>query len=57
MSLFLALALTATTFPADARPRVLVVVGAPGTDEYGTVFAKSAELWEAAAKKGSPLFR
>jgi hypothetical protein len=56
VSTFLTLLLTATTFPADARPRVLVVVGAAGTDEYGAAFARSAELWQAAAQKGGVAF-
>ncbi|MDR3623046.1 MAG: hypothetical protein P4L85_27080 [Paludisphaera borealis] len=51
------LALLATTLclalaePAD-RTSVLVVVGAPGTPEYGAEFRRWAELWRTAAKKG-----
>lgn len=42
--------------PADAesseRPTVLVVVGAPGTEEYGKQFRTWAERWRQAAKRG-----
>jgi hypothetical protein len=38
--------------PAD-RACVLVVVGAPGTSEYGAEFRRWAELWRNAAKKGA----
>ena len=31
---------------------VVIVVGTPGTPEFGQVFTKSADAWEAAAKKG-----
>ena len=38
--------------PALAASDVVLVVGAPGTQEYGEVFAKSAQAWQAAAKEG-----
>lgn len=40
-----------TLAPAD-RPEVLIVVGAPGTPEYGEMFEEWADRWEAAAAKG-----
>ena len=49
--LALALALASTgADPAD-RPRVVVVVGAPGTPEYEVQFRKWAEGWKSAAEK------
>ena len=42
-----------TTARAADVPTVLIVVGAPGEEEYGTAFAKAAELWRAAAEKGA----
>jgi hypothetical protein len=38
--------------PAD-RPSVVVVVGAPGTPEYGDQFRRWADLWVSAAGKAS----
>jgi hypothetical protein len=43
------------TQPAP-RPRVVVVVGAPGTDEYKLQFLAWAERWRAAAKMGGADF-
>ena len=37
--------------PAE-RPSVIVVVGAPGEEEYGRSFAQWASRWEKAAKQG-----
>ncbi len=34
------------------RPAVIVVVGAPGTPEYGEQFSKWADLWKQACSKG-----
>ncbi len=40
-------------FPCPALGSdVVVVVGTPGTPEFGQVFTQSAEAWEAAAKSG-----
>jgi hypothetical protein len=49
--LAICLSLLATT--DDDRPCVLVVVGAPGTPDYGVQFRNWADLWQAAAEKGS----
>lgn len=40
---------------AEAPPRadVIVVIGAPGTDEYGQEFTRAAEAWRVAAVQGS----
>ncbi|MEJ7637621.1 MAG: hypothetical protein WKF75_06420 [Singulisphaera sp.] len=45
----------ATTGPDD-RPCVIVVVGAPGSSEYGIEFRRWASLWRAAAEKASAEF-
>jgi len=37
---------------ADDKPTVIVVVGVDGTPEYGATFAKSADAWADAAKRG-----
>ena len=50
--LTLCLALAATT-TLDDRPALIVVVGAPGTPEYGSAFRQWAEGWQAAGAKGS----
>src|SRR5687768_7231556 len=42
----------ATAEPAE-RPCVVVVTGAPGEPEYEAEFRRWADLWEAAAAKGS----
>jgi hypothetical protein len=34
-------------------PTVIIIVGAAGAAEYGTVFTQSAELWQKAASKGN----
>lgn len=38
--------------PAADRPTVIIVVGAPGEEDYGRRFAEWAGLWEKAAKLG-----
>lgn len=45
-------------FVADAQPApsVVVVVGAPGTDEYGRLFREWAERWQQAAARGQAQF-
>lgn len=42
---------------AAEKPSVVVVTGAPGTEEYGQEFAKWADQWKAAAKKAKATFR
>lgn len=56
MSVAFALSVAWAALAVEARPQVLVVVGAEGTPEYGEVFRKSAEKWEAAAAKGNAEF-
>ncbi len=51
-SLVVCLCLTAAP-PADDRPCVITVVGAPGTPEYAGRFKEWAHLWQAAATKGN----
>lgn len=52
MNAMLALALClAAPEGADDRPRVVIVVGAPGDLEYRAQFRRSARLWDAAAAK------
>lgn len=51
VALALALAVQRTDHPA-----VLVVVGAPGSAEYGAEFGRWADLWKAAAGKGGVPF-
>ncbi|HET6883153.1 MAG TPA: hypothetical protein VFI31_23490 [Pirellulales bacterium] len=46
----------ATQSPAVERPTVLVVVGAPGTEEYGKQFRAWAERWKSAAGRGNAEF-
>ena len=38
--------------PADERPTVITVVGAPGSPDYEPEFRRWADLWQAAASKG-----
>lgn len=52
MHILLALNLCLTA-GLDDRPTLLVVVGAPGTPEYGAMFQRWADQWQTAAKKGS----
>ena len=47
-----ALLLMPTLMLADDHPRVIIVVGAEGTPEYGQQFRQWAERWQAAAKQG-----
>lgn len=56
MSLLLTLCIALANPPAAERQTVIVVVGAPGTEEYGAAFAKSAGEWKAAAAKGEAAF-
>lgn len=42
--------------PTADRPTVIVVVGAPGTEEYGTAFQQWAERWQNAAHCGAADF-
>jgi hypothetical protein len=56
VSLSLAFALITAMLTADPRPRVLVVVGAEGTPEYGTAFRKWADSWQTAANHGGAAF-
>lgn len=53
MSLFLLLSLFATADGPEERPRVVVVVGASGTPEYGRAFDRWAGRWRTAAEKGA----
>jgi hypothetical protein len=52
----LALTLMSALLAADARPRVLVVVGAVGADEYGTAFNAWADQWRTTADQGGAVF-
>jgi hypothetical protein len=38
------------------RPTVIVVVGAPGGEEYGEKFSEWADRWEIAAKTAAAHF-
>ena len=42
---------------AAEKPSVIVVTGAPGTEEYGRDFAKWADQWKAASEKAKATFR
>jgi hypothetical protein len=53
MSTLLAMTLCLAMDQPKDHPSVLVVVGAPGTDEYRAEFHRWASLWRAAAEKGS----
>lgn len=45
--------ITIASVPVEqARPIVIVAVGAAGEDEYGKEFRESAELWQKAARRG-----
>lgn len=52
----LALAMALGSAPEE-RPVVLVVVGAPGTDDYAQQFAQWTERWKAAAERGQAEFK
>jgi hypothetical protein len=52
MGILLAAGLGLALFPELARPAVVVVVGAPGTPEYESIFRRSADQWRAAAEQG-----
>jgi hypothetical protein len=51
MNALLAMGLCVAAAGADDRPCVLIVVGAPGTPEYGAQFRRWADQWQAAAEK------
>lgn len=42
---------------AEVRPDVVVVVGAPGDDEYGKQFQQWAERWQTAAERAGASFQ
>jgi hypothetical protein len=46
-----------TPIAAQAKPSVIVVVGAPGAPEYGAQFGKWTEQWHEAAKKAAVDFQ
>jgi hypothetical protein len=50
---FLALFACAARAASPARPTVIVVIGAPGTPEYGADFAQSADAWADACTRAS----
>ncbi len=54
LAMFVALesAQPASGAPTAGKASVIVVVGAPGEEEYGRSFAQWAALWEKAARKG-----
>ncbi len=56
MSILLSMILCLAATEPDDRPCVIVVVGAPGTSEYGAEFRRWASLWRAAAEKASAEF-
>ena len=41
---------------AAERPTVIVLTGAPGSEEYGRLFSKWTEQWKEAAAKGGADF-
>src|SRR4051794_11093286 len=53
MNALFAISLCLAAPAPEDRPALLVVVGAPGTPEYGALFQRWADLWQAAAAKGS----
>ncbi len=53
MKLLLAIALCTSAAPTEDRPCVVIVVGTPGTPEYGAQFRTWADQWQAAAAKAS----
>jgi hypothetical protein len=50
---WLVMVLSTMTAATEDRPCVLVVVGAPGTPDYGAQFRRWADRWQAAAEKAS----
>ena len=56
MSTLLATLLSLAMVQPQDRPSVLVVIGTPGTAEFGAEFHRWATLWQAAAEKGSAEF-
>lgn len=56
MNVAILLAVAWLAVPSEGKPQVLVVVGASGTEEYGTAFKKAADQWQAAAGKGGAAF-
>src|SRR6185312_16093326 len=53
MNPLLALFLCVAAAGPDDRSTVIIVVGAPGTPEYGKQFQAWADQWDAAARKAS----
>ena len=51
MNTILAISLSLLAAGTEDRPRVAVVVGAPGTPEYAAEFRRWADQWQAAARK------
>lgn len=52
LPIFFVLLTSAVAPAAESGLRILVVVGAEGTEEYGEAFLESAALWQVAARKG-----
>jgi hypothetical protein len=50
------LGVAASQSDSQTRPAVVVVVGAPGTPEFGTQFAAWAKLWEQACARSGATF-
>src|SRR5580765_1874978 len=51
-----AVELAAAEPPAQDKPTLLIVVGAPGEEEFGDAFSKWARVWDkAAAEAGAKL--
>jgi len=55
IEIWLALTTALGSMPED-RPQVLVVVGAPGTEEYAKLFSEWTDRWKAAAERGQAEF-
>jgi hypothetical protein len=53
MKTLLAICFCGLAAGAEDRPSVLIVVGAPGSPEYGAQFRRWAEQWKLAAQKAS----
>jgi len=49
---FASAAFASSSTNAEDKPTVIVVVGAPGEEEYGKNFQKWAGLWEKASRDG-----
>lgn len=48
---------TVAATPSASQPSVIVLVGAPGEEEFGKSFSQWAGRWEQAAKQGGARFR